>query len=163
MATGQQLEYVGFWTRVVASLVDTVLMLIIIMPVLLSIYGREYLLSDKVIEGPADFLLTWLFPAIAVLAFWSAKQATPGKMLYRARIVDANHGGKPSTLQYIVRYLGYFVSVLPLCLGLFWVAWDRRKQGWHDKLAGTVVVRPSRAGTSEVAFPDLDRFGHPIR
>jgi uncharacterized RDD family membrane protein YckC len=163
MATGQQLEYVGFWTRVVASLVDTVLMLIIIMPILLSIYGREYLLSDKVIEGPADFLLTWLFPAIAVLAFWAAKQATPGKMVFGARIVDANHGGKPSTLQYIVRYLGYFVSVLPLCLGLLWVAWDRRKQGWHDKLAGTVVVRPSRAGTWAVAFPDLDRFGHPIR
>lgn len=163
MATGQQLEYVGFWTRVLASLVDTVLMLIIIMPILLSIYDREYLLSVKVIEGPADFLLTWLFPAIAVLAFWSAIQATPGKLLYRARIVDANHGGKPSTLQYIVRYLGYFVSVLPLCLGLIWVAWDRRKQGWHDKLAGTVVVRPSRAGTWEVAFPDLDTFGHPIR
>jgi uncharacterized RDD family membrane protein YckC len=163
MATGQQLQYVGFWTRVVASLIDTVLLLIIILPILLSIYGKEYLLSERMSEGPADFLLTWLFPAIAVLAFWSAKQATPGKMVFRARIVDANHGGRPSTLQYVVRYLGYFVSILPLCLGLLWVAWDRRKQGWHDKLAGTVVVRPSRSGAWEVTFPDLDKFGRPIR
>jgi uncharacterized RDD family membrane protein YckC len=35
----------------------------------------------------------------------------------------------------IVRYLGYFVSSIPFGLGLFWVAFDARKQGWHDKMA----------------------------
>ncbi|MEO8407836.1 MAG: RDD family protein, partial [Oxalobacteraceae bacterium] len=47
---------------------------------------------------------------------------------------------------------GYFVSALPFCLGLIWVGLDKRKQGWHDKLAGTVVVRPKKRGTAPVRF-----------
>ncbi len=39
-----------------------------------------------------------------------------------------------------VRYLAYFVSLVPLGLGYLWVALDKRKQGWHDKIAGTVVI-----------------------
>jgi uncharacterized RDD family membrane protein YckC len=43
--------------------------------------------------------------------------------------------------QCIGRYFAYFLSFLGLCLGFMWVGWDERKQGWHDKLAGTLVVR----------------------
>lgn len=151
------LEYVGFWKRVVASLIDTALMMLIVGPVLYSVYGREYFHSEKLIQGPADFVLSYLVPAIAVIAFWSAKQATPGKMVYDARIVDSRTGEPPSTIQYVVRYLGYYISIIPLCLGLLWVAWDPRKQGWHDKLAGTVVVRPKMLGTDEVSFVDAGK------
>jgi uncharacterized RDD family membrane protein YckC len=62
-------------------------------------------------------------------------------MAIGARIVDAKTGGKPSTGQLIGRYLAYYVSIFPLMLGLIWVGIDARKQGWHDKLAGTLVVR----------------------
>jgi uncharacterized RDD family membrane protein YckC len=55
--------------------------------------------------------------------------------------VDEKTGGKPSTGQLIGRYLGYYVSILPLMLGIIWVGIDKRKQGFHDKLAGTLVVR----------------------
>ncbi len=57
-----------------------------------------------------------------------------------AEIVDAATGGKPSSRQLVLRYVGYYVSTVPLFLGLIWVGLDSRKQGWHDKLAGTVVV-----------------------
>jgi uncharacterized RDD family membrane protein YckC len=43
-----------------------------------------------------------------------------------------------------LRYAGYFVALLPVGLGILWVAFDARKQGWHDKLAKTVVVRGRR-------------------
>jgi uncharacterized RDD family membrane protein YckC len=43
-------------------------------------------------------------------------------------------------MQYIIRYLGYYVSIFALGLGFLWVAWDDKKQGWHDKMAGTVVI-----------------------
>ena len=43
--------------------------------------------------------------------------------------------------QLIGRYLGYYVSTIPLMLGFLWVAFDARKQGWHDKMANTVVIR----------------------
>lgn len=153
------LEYVGFWKRVGASLIDTVLLLLVTMPILLSIYGWAYLDSDKLIQGPADFVISWVVPALVIIALWSGIQTTPGKMAFKAKIVDANHGGKPSTLQCVIRYLGYFVSTIPLGLGLLWVAWDPRKQGWHDKMAATVVVRPKGGGTEEVRFPDVERFG----
>jgi uncharacterized RDD family membrane protein YckC len=136
-----QLEYVGFWPRVGASIIDTILMLVIVAPLLTWIYGAEYWVTERYIVGPADVLLNWVLPAIAVILFWIYRQATPGKMAIHARIVDAKTGGKPSTGQLIGRYLGYYVSVIPLMLGIIWVGIDKRKQGWHDKLAGTLVVR----------------------
>ena len=137
----QQFEYVGFWPRVGAAIIDTILMLVIVAPLVTFIYGREYWLSDRIIAGPADFLINWIFPAVAVILFWIYRQATPGKMAIGAKIVDEKTGGKPSTGQLIGRYLGYYVSILPLMLGIIWVAFDPRKQGFHDKLAGTLVVR----------------------
>jgi uncharacterized RDD family membrane protein YckC len=143
-----ELEYVGFWARVWASLVDTVLVLIITMPLLLAVYGRGYLFNDAFLLGPADFLISYVLPAVLVISLWIAMSKTPGKMAVGATIVDARTGGKPTPRQFIIRYLGYFVSIVPLCLGLIWVGIDPRKQGWHDKIAGTVVVR-RRGGPAE--------------
>ncbi len=136
-----QFEYVGFWPRVGASIIDTILMLIVCLPLVTWVYGAEYWVSQRIIAGPADFLITWVLPAVAVLLFWIYRQATPGKMMIAAKIVDAKTGGKPSTGQLIGRYLAYYVSTIPLLLGFIWVAFDAKKQGWHDKLAGTLVVR----------------------
>jgi len=148
----EDLEYVGFWPRVGAALIDTILLCVILYPLLTWIYGGEYWLDARLVKGPVDFLLSWVLPAIAVVLFWTYRQATPGKMAISAKVVDARTGGTPSTRQLVIRYLGYYVSTLPLCLGLIWVAFDPRKQGWHDKLAGTVVVRPSHRGVAPVRF-----------
>jgi uncharacterized RDD family membrane protein YckC len=139
-----ELEYVGFWMRVWASIIDTVLMLVIIAPVVSWIYGADYWLSGEIIQGPADFLVTWVLPVVAVVLFWIYRQATPGKMAIGARIVDATTGGKPTTGQLIGRYLAYYVSTLPLLIGFIWVGIDQRKRGFLDMLAGTVVVRARR-------------------
>ena len=138
------LEYVGFWARLGASLIDSILLAMVCWPVLTYIYGWGYWDSDKLIHGPADFLVSWLLPAVAVVVFWINRQATPGKIAIDARIVDADTGGKPSTKQLLVRYLGYYVSMFGLFIGFLWIAFDPRKQGWHDKMANTVVVRARR-------------------
>ena len=101
---------------------------------------------------PTEFLITWILPAIAVIVFWRYRSATPGKMVIGARIVDAKTGEPPSLAQLVGRYLAYFVSTTPFCLGLIWVGFDRRKQGWHDKLASTVVIRSKRHGKEPVRF-----------
>ncbi len=137
-------SYVGFWARVFASLVDTLLLCIILVPVLTMVYGRSYWTSTDLLKGPVDFIVQFVLPAAAIIAFWIARQATPGKMVIHAQIVDAETGAPPTRSQAIRRYLGYYVSLFGFGLGFFWVAWDRRKQGWHDKLAGTVVIRPRR-------------------
>ncbi|HEX5057633.1 MAG TPA: RDD family protein [Gammaproteobacteria bacterium] len=134
-------KYAGFWIRVAAALIDTVFVLMIIMPLLLAIYGKEYLTPQSWIQGVWDFLLNYIFPAIAVIAFWTYKSATPGKMILKMKIVDAATGGKLTAGQSFIRYLGYYVSIIPLGLGLIWVGIDSRKQGFHDKIAGTVVIK----------------------
>ena len=144
--TEQAFEYVGFWPRLGASIIDTILSLIVCLPLVHMVYGSEYWMSPDFIQGPADFLITWVAPAVAVILFWIYRQATPGKMVINAKIVDAKTGGKPSTGQLIGRYLAYYVSTIPLLLGFIWVAFDSRKQGWHDKLAGTLVIRAKAGG-----------------
>jgi uncharacterized RDD family membrane protein YckC len=150
----EDLEYVGFWARVGAALIDSVLVLIVTVPLLVAIYGRAYFGGQQkgFIAGPADFLISWVAPAVAAIAFWLYMQATPGKMAVSARVVDASTGNTLSVGQSVGRYLAYFVSILPLGIGLLWVAFDSRKQGWHDKLAGTVVVRPKNRGPRPVKF-----------
>jgi uncharacterized RDD family membrane protein YckC len=73
-------------------------------------------------------------------------------MAVSARVVDARTGNTLTVGQSIGRYLAYFVAMLPMFLGIIWVAFDPRKQGWHDKLAGTVVIRPKHRGPEPVRF-----------
>jgi|TARA_Y100001949_G_scaffold66209_1_gene55995 uncharacterized RDD family membrane protein YckC len=136
------LKYVGFWKRTVAVLVDTFLIILVTLPILIWVYGIEYLNNEHMEKGSFDFIINYVFPTIAVILLWKYYQATPGKMIFKATIVDARTGGKPSLRQLIIRYLGYIISTIPLCLGIFWVAFDKKKQGFHDKLANTVVVQP---------------------
>ncbi len=141
MSNSDNLEYAGFWIRVGASLLDTVMILLITVPVMLMIYGDAIWENESMFMGPADFLVNYIFPAIVVIVFWLYKSATPGKMILGLTVVDATTGNPLSVGQAIGRYLGYFVSMFPLMLGIFWVGWDKKKQGWHDKLANTVVIR----------------------
>jgi uncharacterized RDD family membrane protein YckC len=150
-----EVRYAGFWIRFVASIIDSIIVSMIVGPLLWKIYGSAYfqdyvdllqgridLAADRpMFAGPADMFISLLLPAIGVVIFWIARQATPGKMALSLRIVDANTFAPIGTLQSIGRYLGYYVSMFGLMLGFLWVAFDPRKQGWHDKLARTVVIR----------------------
>lgn len=143
-----ELEYVDFWPRVGATLIDMLIIGLVTAPLQYLVYGSAYFTvqSEMPVRGVPDFLISFVLPFAGVVLFWLKKQATPGKMVVAARVVDAKTGKTLSVGQAIGRYLGYIVATLPLGLGLLWVAFDRRKQGWHDKMAGTVVVRPRREG-----------------
>ena len=155
--------YAGFWIRFLAVLIDTIVLLFLLVPIMVLIYGvnynsvelsaqnMSYWTSSFSIEGTENLLLNYLLPALIVLLFWIYKSATPGKMMTKLTIVDAKTGKKPTILQFFLRYAGYFLSSIFL-LGFIWVAFDKRKQGWHDKIAGTVVIRDARK--QEVRFED---------
>ena len=138
-------DYAGFWIRVGASLIDTILIMVLTFPIATAIYGEAYWDSESLVAGLWDVVLSYIQPAIAVIVFWVYKSATPGKMITNLIIVDAETGGKPSTGQFVGRYFAYYLSAIPLLLGFIWVAFDKRKQGWHDKLAGTVVIRKNES------------------
>lgn len=137
------IQYVGFWSRFWATMVDIVLLLMLIYPLFYILYGEAFL------ERAGDFTLVntvinFIFPFIAVMFLWKSKGATPGKMLIKATVVDEDTLEAPSTKQLFIRYWAYLLSALPLMLGYFWAGWDKKKQTWHDKLAHTVVIQPKK-------------------
>jgi len=158
-------RYVGFWKRFVAFIIDSLAVMVVIVPLLLAVHGQDdwqrlsdslqdalakaaggvqldvaHLVQSAGFSGPLDILIQLVLPIAAVLAFWKFRNATPGKIAFAAKIVDAGTGKTPSDRQLLMRFLGYFVSVLTLGLGFLWIAIDRRKQGFHDKIANTLVV-----------------------
>ena len=132
--------YAGFWLRVAASLIDTVWLCLIVYTLLALLVGPQAMLPGAAYT-PLRFLLEWVLPITLVIGFWVFRSATPGKMLLKLKVVDAQTLGPVPVPRLLLRYAGYYVAALPLMLGLLWVGWDERKQGWHDKLAGTVVIR----------------------
>jgi len=146
----ENLEYVGFWPRFGASLLDCLLLLILITP-MKCVFGIRA--SYLGLNGSGDFLISVILPAIVTILFWIARQGTPGKMAINARIVDSRTGGDASVSQLIIRYLGYIVSTIPFGAGYIWIAISPKKQAWHDMMADTVVVRNVQS-IGSVEFPE---------
>lgn len=123
-----QPEHVGFWRRLLAAAIDFLILFVVTTPLLLVFNGRRV------------FVIEFIVLAVAVIAFWRRYGATPGKMAVGAKIVDAQTGERPSTARLVLRYFAYLVSALPLFLGYLWIGISRRKQGFHDKIARTMVI-----------------------
>ncbi|TAK73576.1 MAG: RDD family protein [Dehalococcoidia bacterium] len=77
-------------------------------------------------------------------AIFFAQGWTPGSRLMRMRIVRLQDGGAPGMRWGTMRAAGSVISETVLLLGYVWMLWDPRRQTWHDKLAGTVVVEAPR-------------------
>lgn len=144
------LEYVGFWPRAGATIIDVLLQMVIVIPITYAIYGRFASPTGAFVMGAADLVVNYILPAVVVIALWVRFGATPGKMAMSAKVVDADTGEPLTVPASLLRYVGYFLSTIPLGLGFIWIGLDRKKQGWHDKLANSVVVRP--AGVEQVRF-----------
>ncbi|PID45911.1 MAG: RDD family protein [Proteobacteria bacterium] len=149
-----QYQYVGFWVRTVAYIIDGIIVGLVSVPLLWLVLGdMGSAAGGDPLTMPASYWIISIgLPILYTLFFWFTKKTTPGKMLFSSEIVDANTGGQPSKGQFIIRYLGYIVSSLPFGLGFFWVGWDKRKQAWHDKMAGTVVIKPTADPAKRVSF-----------
>ena len=93
---------------------------------------------------PSAILFVYLFGLLVTAGynvfFWGGSGSTPGMRLLKLRVVDANSGGPIGTGRAIVRYVGFILAALPCWVGLIWAGFDSRAQGWHDKIASTVVV-----------------------
>ncbi len=138
-------QYAGFWRRLFAFMLDSLLLSVLTTVVLAALYGMNTALKleDSIDWQNIDWTLFAInqgLPAVWTIAFWYGLQATPGKLLVDAQIVDADSYRKAGFGQLVLRYLCYLVSAIPLGLGFFWIAINPRKQGWHDKLANTVVI-----------------------
>ncbi|MFI5261149.1 MAG: RDD family protein [Candidatus Limnocylindrales bacterium] len=156
--------YVGFARRMVAYLLDwliigvlgSVILFVTILVASASLAGQldtvgstplaaltptqqaaERTLAGDVLIGVA---LVWLCSALYFIVSWRSG-ATIGMRLLGMRVAAEEDGRPIGFGRASARYLGYLVDWIALGLGLLWVAVDDRHQGWHDKIAGTLVVR----------------------
>jgi len=90
-----------------------------------------------------EMLISVVIITIVFALCWWLTGSTPGKWVIRAKVVNATTLKKPSFGRSLVRGLAYYASLLPFCLGFIWIGLDRKKRGFHDLIAGTVVVRKS--------------------
>jgi uncharacterized RDD family membrane protein YckC len=137
-------QYAGFWLRLGASAIDVIILLAIIGPIEIYFFGREYPALAMAGETLAvDFWTQLVLPLVAMIVLWRYRSATPGLMMLSAKIVDASTLAPATVGRLTLRAFALLlmaVFVVPL-IGVIWIAFDKRKQGWHDKIAGTVVVR----------------------
>jgi uncharacterized RDD family membrane protein YckC len=158
MTTAAEVKYAGFWIRLGATMIDVFIFSVILMFLLVSYYG-----TDQVIEyfveimksamqggqtltvrkmGGFHIFVEYVMPLILVVIFWKYKSATPGKMMFGLKIVDSETLSEDlTTKQLIGRYFAYLVPMLPLGLGFLFIAFDAKKQGWHDKISKTLVIK----------------------
>lgn len=135
---------IGFGRRLAAILLDALLLGVLSMFVAFVI-GMVGVFIDMYTPNrplPLDRLIvacTLVFSVAYYLVAWSRSGQTVGKAMLGIKIVGAD-GQPPSGGKAFLRYIGYLVSGIVLALGFVWVIFDRKRQGWHDKMAGTYVV-----------------------
>lgn len=117
-------------SRLIAIVLDT-LVLGLIGAIVTGVVG------DQILGISVGFLLGLAYNWY----FWTKNNGqTPAKTLLGLRVVKTN-GGKLGTIDAVVRYIGYYINSFLLLIGWLWAIWDSKHQGFHDKLAGTIVVR----------------------
>jgi uncharacterized RDD family membrane protein YckC len=140
----------GFWIRVVAYLIDTTLLGIVnaIIDAILHVnpqnsFGFGFTIFSTT-QSPyfGVALAIEILLSIAYFAgMWSYVGATLGQRIFRLRVVDANTGQPISLGKALLRWVGLVIAFGACLIGVIWVAFDSRKQGWADKIAGSVVIR----------------------
>jgi uncharacterized RDD family membrane protein YckC len=135
-------KYAGFWLRVVAAIIDGVIVEIVVYIIGFAV-GYGMVSSGGGANSAA--MLSGLIGLVIGIAYWcgmesSAKQATLGKMAVGIKVTDLA-GNRISFGRALGRYFAKIISFLILLIGFIMVAFTEKKQGLHDKIAGTLVVK----------------------
>ncbi len=150
MVPGAAGGYGGFWIRVVAAIVDAVILRVVVAPIGLMFGGLGFAgglmtgaphLGLGLLGGGVVVILmifgSWLYEAFMES---SSYQATVGKMIFGMKVTDLN-GNRISFERATGRHFAKWLSGMFLCVGFIMVGLTERKQGLHDLLAGTLVRR----------------------
>lgn len=158
-------RYADVYARAVAAGIDFALLYVVLNPLFRMIGGQIYATVDKTVfedirqaEGAlavwsviwhSSLIDLWLLNALIqfvivgalIVAVQVRFGTTPGKWLLGLRIVDAKTMEPITTpRRFLLRFFAYIPAVLPLMIGIFWASFNRQRRGWHDYIAGTVVI-----------------------
>lgn len=145
-------HYAGFVSRLIALFIDGFVVTVIVSVTVWGIAVTQALLQlsavaeqlnlQRFIIEPNPILVGvfgTIFFAVYLLFFWTTTGRTPGKAFMGLRVVTID-GKRLSLIRGVMRLLGYVIAALPLYIGFLWSLVDDRRQGLHDKLAGTCVI-----------------------
>jgi uncharacterized RDD family membrane protein YckC len=132
--SGASSAYAGFWLRFVAVIIDGIL-IGIVTSILASIFGWH--IGSNPQYDSMNGILSLLY---YVLMESSAKQATLGKMAMGIKVTDMS-GNRIDWIKALIRYICKFISAIILMIGFIMAGFTEKKQGLHDIIAGTLVVR----------------------
>jgi uncharacterized RDD family membrane protein YckC len=136
-------HYAGFWVRFLALILDAIL-LGVLSAALSPLAGPQFTFTNNQVEWHATGnAVSTLVGLVYFIGFWAWRGQTVGMMPFNMQVVGVADGQKIDVVRGLLRYVGYIISAIPLLLGFIWAAFDARKQGWHDKIAATVVIRPN--------------------
>lgn len=163
-------KFAGFWRRFIAYMIDGFIIGIVFF-ILMIVAGVAYFAgamsgdSGAMIARLTDpeqvtalSLWLWVFLIFMNIAYFTyfhgSTGRSPGKMLLGLQVVTAQ--GNPVSFGIaFLRSVGYLISSIAFCLGYIWVGFDKKKQGWHDKIAGTVVIiREPEGNTGGITISD---------
>jgi len=124
------LGYVGFWPRAGALTADAILLA-----------AAVQLLMGPLTHFPEGATVLGVAPLAYFVVAWATSGRTVGLWLVGGRVVRQEDGGRLGFGRSLIRLVGYLVDTATAFAGFAWAGVDRRKQGWHDKMAGSYVVR----------------------
>lgn len=169
-------QYAGFVSRFIAFALDVVIILTVILLlnttviVILSFFNLSLERLSNIANSnnalEKTFSIFFLLLSISInfilfygyyIIFWMLVGQTPGKMIMGVRIVSID-GGPISFFQTVRRLIGYWISMIFLFMGFFWVLISDTRQGWHDKIARTYVIYSWEAKPTYRFFKKLAHF-----
>lgn len=132
-------SYGGFWIRAVAYIIDGILLGIVgrIVDLIFQVNPQDTTSGAYGIASAVQIVIYFAYFA----GLWTYQGASLGQRIFKLRVVDANTGQPITIGKALLRVLGLVVSFLVCFIGVIWVAFDARKQGWADKIAGTLVLQ----------------------
>ncbi len=131
--------FAGFVARMIAYIIDWIFITLTSLIIGMSTGIALGLTNLEILD--VAYLASGLISLVYYVAFWAVMGGTPGKIMLGMRIVGRD--GNPNGIGWgraILRILGYIVSTIPCYLGFLWIAIDKDKRAWHDRIAGTYVV-----------------------
>lgn len=152
-------SYGGFWARTAAWLIDTIILMVaggVLGGLVGAVLGgamagggsdvSAIALAAGAVGNVLSFLMNWLYSALLES---SERQATVGKMALGLIVTDQS-GGRIGFGRATGRYFAKILSGLILLIGFFMVGWTERKQGLHDMIAGTLVMKKGAEPAAQV-------------
>ena len=152
----QSVNYAGFWRRFAANFIDGLVLAVVSFPINIIVGFIKAALTPAVTDTTASLATFSMASLVGVIGsvilyaieiayfvyFIGSKGQTLGKMAMKIKVVKVGTNEAPGYIKAFLRdIIGKILSSIVFCLGYLWMLWDSKKQTWHDKIAGTVVIR----------------------